>query len=143
MRKRGPDPIRNDRRRTRRQQKLPPDAACTFCGWKTLDELLRLGRTLVEQDHVDGHANNPDLTAPECPNCHAVHGEGQRRAGAILTHDDDRSRLEIQADAFRSRAAFHRQLAETEEQQARELDLLAAALDRVAAGWRDLPEARK
>ena len=138
----GPDPIGNDRRRARRKRRLPADAACAFCGWQTPDALLRAGRNLVEQDHVDGDANTPDFVAPLCPACHAVRSEGQRRLGVDLRHDDERSLLERRAAALRSRAAFHRDLATTEEDDAGRIEAFVARLDRECPDWREWPEAR-
>ena len=136
----GPDPIGNDRRRSRRKRGLPPDAACTFCGWQTPEALLRIDRDLLEQDHVDGAANTPDLVTALCPSCHTVRSEGQRRLGVDLRHDERRSLLERQAAALRSRAVFHRNLAAAEERQSAQLDAFIAVLDGECPGWREWPE---
>jgi hypothetical protein len=142
MSSRGPDPIRNDRRRARRLAKLPADAVCAVCGWRSPDALLRTGKNLLERDHTDGDANNPNLVAPACPNCHSVHSEGQRRLGVNLTHDEERSVLERHADALRSRAAFYLQLADNDQREAERLDALATAFDEKDPDWRLLPEAK-
>jgi hypothetical protein len=137
----GPDPIGTALRRARRRQQLPPDAACVFCGWQTPDMLLRADTRLIEGDHVDGDANNPELVAPACPNCHAVRSEGQRRLGINLLHDDERNGLERMAAARRSRAVFFRQLAASEQKEAARLEALAARLDQECPDWREWPEA--
>jgi hypothetical protein len=138
----GPEPIASERRRARRRAKLPPDAACTYCGWQTPDALLQVGVGLVQGDHVDGAAHHPTLIAPLCPNHHAVRTEGQRRLGVDLHRDDGRSLLETRAAGLRSRVAFHRDLAWAEAEEADRLAALAAALDERFPGWRELPEAR-
>jgi hypothetical protein len=138
----GPDPIATDSRRARRRQKLPADAACADCGFQTPDLLLRAGCNLLEADHTDGHANDPDLVGPLCPTHHAVHSEAQRRLGVDLRHDESRSLLERRAAGLRSRATFFRQLAEAELRDAERLAELVTALDLGFPAWRDLPEAK-
>jgi hypothetical protein len=135
-------PIANDRRRARRRQKLPDDAACALCGWKTPDALLRVGRNLLERDHVDGDANNPELVVLLCPNCHAVRTEAQRRLGVDLRHDDSRTVIERLEAAHRSRASFDRLRADSDLKSADRLAALTEALDRRYPGWRQVPEAR-
>ena len=112
------------------------------CGWETPDQLLRAGRNLLEQDHIDGDVNNADLVVPLCPNCHAVHSEAQRRLGVELRHATDGSVLERRAAGLRSRAGLWAQLADADRREAHRLERIAAALDDAYPGWRQLPEAR-
>jgi hypothetical protein len=138
----GRDPIAADRRRARKRNKLPPDPACVFCGITVPEVLIPAPRSLINADHVSGDANDPDLVAPLCKNCHAIRTAHQHDAGADLAHGDDRSVLARQAAAAQSQAAFFRDLADARERDASRLLALEGAFDREPPGWRDLKEAK-
>jgi hypothetical protein len=138
----GRDPIAADRRRARKARKLPPDAACAFCGITTPEVLLAVGRSLLDGDHVSGEANDPDLVISLCKNDHAIRSAHQHDEGVDLAHDDGRSVLARQAAALQSEAAFHRDYADAQERRATQLLELEKAFDRKDPNWRDLPEAK-
>jgi hypothetical protein len=138
----GPDPIAADRRRARKRNVLPPDAACARCGISAIEVLLSAPQSLLEGDHVSGEANDPDLIVWLCRNCHAIRTAHQHDAGAVLAHGGDRSVLARQAAAAQSQATFFRDLADARERDARCLVALEEAFDRGLPGWRDLEEAK-
>jgi hypothetical protein len=138
----GPDPIRNDRRRAKREHNFPPGTACIHCGNSENIVLVKPGRHLIEGHHTDGATNDNELVAPECLNCHAIDTEAQRVAGIDLSHRP-RSVLEQLAAGLRSRAAFHRSLAEAHERDGEQLAALALRLDDLCPQWRELPEAER
>jgi hypothetical protein len=80
------DPIASTTRRGKREQLLGDNPACLLCGLANIDSLLPASRSLLEAHHLVGRANDPDLTAPLCRNCHAEVTEGYRDAGVPLNH---------------------------------------------------------
>jgi len=138
----GRNPIANDRRRARKAHKLPPDAACTFCGITTPEVLLAAGESLIDGDHFSAEANDPDLVIPLCKNDHAIRTAHQHDEGVDLAHDDGRSVLARHAAALQSEAAFHRDYADAQGRRATQLLTLEEALDQNFPTWRDLPEAK-
>ena len=71
------DPLNRAGRRTRRRQRLGPDARCLSCGRAEPEVLIRAGRSLFELHHPLGQAHEPDLTVPVCLNCHAIFSAAQ------------------------------------------------------------------
>jgi hypothetical protein len=136
-RARGADPIANDGRAQRRKHALGPDAACALCGERTPEALSRVGRTILEEHHGAGRANDPDLTVVLCRNCHARVTEDQRRLGVDLRHDLQRTVPELIEGALLSLAAFDRARAEAAARLARRLREHESWLDRECPGWRD------
>jgi hypothetical protein len=135
-----PDPIGADRRRARKQAKLPPDARCLLCGISDPDVLLRAAATLLEEHHVLGQAAAPDLTAVLCRNCHAMLTGRQHDHHALppLGRGARRdSSLERDARALVSLALFVEELAPALNRIAAELFVLARQLDIAVPGWRE------
>src|SRR5260370_38406296 len=137
-----PHPIANHRRETRRQHKLPADAACVLCGTTNPEALQLVARSLLEQHHVLGEANTPELTVPLCRNCHAVETEGLRDLGVELRHGQQRQLPEVLVSALRALGRFFSMLGQQLLAWAEELAALIGALDREHPGWRELPEAQ-
>ena len=78
------DPIQNDARASRTRRRLPPDAACLWCGETTPEALWLGGSTLIESHHVAGRKNDAKLVAPLCLNCHRKATADQRSVGVDL-----------------------------------------------------------
>lgn len=127
-----PDPIAADRRRARRRAKLPPDAACVFCGLDDVD--------VLEVQHVLGRTAAPDAIIVLCKNHHAKQ--------TALQHDQDAlpplgrgsrpdSLPERLARALRSLAVFLHELAHTLADYADRLLAFVVQLDFEVPGWRD------
>ena len=137
----GPDPIANQRRKARRQAKLPPDAACVLCGMTTPEALLMVERSLLEAHHVVGEAYAGELTVPLCRNCHAVETEGMRDLGIDLQRQP-RQLPDTLVQVLRSLGRFFTMLGQRLLEWADQLAALAGALDRAFPDWRQLPEAQ-
>lgn len=89
-----PDPIKNDARKKARELRLGKDPICLFCGKENPEALMRISRSILENHHIFGKANDPDATVILCRNCHAVETERQAACGVNLTHDKNRPFLE-------------------------------------------------
>jgi hypothetical protein len=136
-----PDPIKNDRRRARRQATLPADACCVLCLQSAPEALLMVDRTLLEAHHPLGKGTAPELTVPLCRNCHAIQTEAQLAAGVDLRRRE-RSLLGTVASVTFALGVFLRALAERLLAWGQQLLQLEGALDRHFAEWRTFPEAR-
>jgi hypothetical protein len=68
-------------RRGKRELLLGENPACFRCGHTNIDSLLLVSRSFLELHHVVGRANDGELTAPLCRNCHAELTEAYRDAG--------------------------------------------------------------
>jgi hypothetical protein len=137
-----PDPIAAQRRKTRRQNKLPPDAACVLCGDTTPEALTLFRRSLLERHHVLGNTHARRLTVPLCLKCHALEGERMRSAGVDLRHDVKRQLPDTLVSVLRALGVFFTGLGEQLLAWAEQLASLIVALDREHPGWRALPEAQ-
>jgi hypothetical protein len=136
-----PDPIKNDRRRARRQAALPADARCLLCPESAPEALLMVDRSLLEAHHPLGEGIAPELTVPLCRNCHAAQTEAQLAVGVEL-HRSERSLLATVASVACALGVFLQALAERLLAWAQQLRQLESTLDQRFASWRDLPEAR-
>jgi hypothetical protein len=73
------DPVKNDRRRSRRKRQLGEDAACVLCGYqRSSSGLLKVDRCFLEEHHLLGWVTDDALTTWLCRNCHAEVTEDQR-----------------------------------------------------------------
>lgn len=131
------DPIGDDLRGLRRQRRLGPGAACVICGETNLALLRRVRRSLLEQHHLGGEANDPELTVVVCRNHHAVLTEAGRGSGIVLDRRAERSSPERLEAVLLGLADFFELLARTLRQWAVEL---ATTVRRLDAGW---PEWRR
>ena len=139
MSPREPSPIVNDARKAARRRRLR-ESACAVCGAGDPTVLVTAGRTLLESHHVAGAANDANLEATLCRNCHALATEAQRDAGAVLSHADDRQALERLAAALRSLGSFFALLADACATWADTLTALIATMDARLPGWRGVME---
>jgi len=64
------DPVRTAVRRQRRRRFAHPTDCCAWCDIRQPDVLKRVSRSLLEEHHVVGFANDPDDTVTLCRNCH-------------------------------------------------------------------------
>ena len=135
-----PDPIAASARHAVRQRRLGPDAACTHCGLSD-PAILTRKRPRLEAHHVAGRANDTDLLAVLCLNCHAAVTARQHDAG-ILDRSDDDSLLERLARTLLSLAIFTAGLTDALRRWAQQLIALAASLDQALPTWRTLDPAR-
>jgi hypothetical protein len=137
-----PSPIRGDARRARDRRRVPPDAACSFCG-ELNPAILREGETGVLQNHhLGGRANDADLEVVLCLNHHHLNTLGQGSAGVELRRDPARSMPERLESVLRGLAVFFELLARQLMGWADGLGALVAALDGNCPAWRALPEAQ-
>jgi hypothetical protein len=136
-----PDPIKNDRRRARRQAALPADACCVLCPESAPEALMMVDRSLLEAHHPLGEGIAPELTVPLCRNCHAAQTEAQTAVGVELRRNE-RSLLGTIASVACALGVFLQALAERLLAWGQQLVELESALDRNFADWRQFPEAR-
>lgn len=80
-----PNPIASEVRRQVQARRLPASAACVICGETELEALHqeKVSRHLLEAHHVAGRANDKDLLAVLCLNCHAKATVLQHEVGAL------------------------------------------------------------
>lgn len=131
------DPVGNDVRKVRRARRLGPDAVCVRCGVRDPVQLIRAGRSLLEEHHVAGYVNDPALTVVVCRNCHAELSEAQRDDALDLRFRADKMSLERLEGVLRGLAEFFALLAESLGGWADELAGTVTRLDRDFSGWRE------
>ncbi len=131
-----PDPAANDRRRSARQRKLGPDAACSICGLTNLEALL------LHRHHVGLEANDPATVSVVCLNHHALAQDRLRQVGLCEWEEVAGPPIERQVAAHKGRADFLRLLAETEDGEAERLEAFLSWLDGQRVPWRDWSEAQ-
>ncbi len=135
------NPIQNDARRARRRRRQGPTAPCVFCGRETPAAFRRIGRSVVEADHVAGIANDPDLTVPLCPGCHDAQTELRRVYDVDLRHQK-RPWPETLVDILKAIGLFLKSLGDKLMDYAERLRAFLDALDTHWPQWRQLPEAQ-
>jgi hypothetical protein len=128
------DPITNVTRRGKREQILGDDPACILCGLANIDSLTLVQRSLLEAHHLVGRANDGELTAPLCRNCHAAVTEGYRDAGVPLNHPP--TLLHKLAAILRGVGAMLTALGAKLSAWAESLIALIASLDAALPSWR-------
>jgi hypothetical protein len=132
------DPIGRDARKSRRDRRLGSNAACVVCGKQNPVALMRVNRSLLEEHHVAGRANDDLLVAIICRNCHAVLSEGQRDSSLELCHANERTSLEQLESVLLGLSDFFDQLGQSMRQRADELDQIISQLDHNHPDWRNL-----
>jgi hypothetical protein len=130
------DPIGEDARRARRERRLGPEAACVICGETDPAVLLRVGRSLLDQHHLGGKVNDPELTVVVCRNHHAVLTEAGRVSGIELDRRAERSSLERLEAVLRGLADLFALLVQALRGWADELRDTICRLDEGWPGWR-------
>jgi hypothetical protein len=128
-----PDPIRTDRRRARARSKLPPDAACVFCGETTPEALLMVNRSVLERHHPLGEGVASEVELPTCKNCHPVQTDRQLSVGVALRRER-RSLPETLVSVLRALGVFFETLGARLISWAEQLERFVAALDREHPG---------
>ncbi len=136
------NPIQNDARQVRRRRTKGRTSPCVFCGRETPEAFRKVGRSVVEADHVAGIANDPDLTAPLCRGCHDAQTELRRVHGIDLRHQTSRPLPEVLVDILKAIGLFLRTLGEKLLDGAERLQAFLDGLDREYPEWRQLPEAQ-
>ncbi|MGO9196850.1 MAG: hypothetical protein ACLQK4_06950 [Acidimicrobiales bacterium] len=125
-----PDPVRADRRRSKRQARggLGTRPVCTYCG-------------SLEWSHVIPRQIDPDAATDACPVCHAELDAAQRDAGvAFRPAPDTIPERSIAAD--RALAVALTKVADGLFKRADAGDRFLAGLDAAGIDWRQLPGAR-
>lgn len=131
-------PFNNDLRKSGRAQKLGANPSCLLCGVSTPEALTQVQRSVLEEHHVAGVANDPEFTVLLCLNCHASATEGQRDVGADLSHSERHPLERIEA-FLRSVADFLIRLAGTAWQLANWVAWFIRQLDLRLPDWRAIP----
>lgn len=132
------DPIGNDARERRKSALLGREPACLVCGESDRDKLIPVGRSIIEQHHVAGIANDRRLTVPLCRNHHAELTAGQVRAGMELEHEPARTMPERLVQVLHGLALLFETVGSSLEGWAEGLAALTAALDARYPEWRQL-----
>jgi hypothetical protein len=125
-----PNPAANDRRRSSRQRKLGPGAACAICGIRNEEALL------LHRHHVGLEGNDPAVVCVLCLNDHAIAQERLRSIGLCEWEGLTESPIERQLAARRGRADFWRLLAESEDKDVETTEAFLAWLDAEGVDWR-------
>jgi hypothetical protein len=136
------DPIGNAMRRTRRQVLLGPDAYCLMCGEKNPDVLRLVKRTLLDEHHVAGRDNIPDLTVPVCANCHRKLTAALHNEGLDFKTPCKHVVLEVLYCLIIGMGVLFEESAKAFKLLGKALRALIESLDTHFGGWRDLPEAQ-
>jgi len=98
-------PLRTERRRTQRLQRLGCDHPfCLWCGCSNPMLLRAVTRRFLEEHHIFGIANDRDSTLALCLMCHALATEGLLQAGVTMTREPDPQKFAI--NMFRA-SEFH------------------------------------
>jgi hypothetical protein len=104
-------PLRAARRKAQRLEKLGGEHPfCLHCGCSEPMLLRPVTRCFLEEHHVVGFANDPDLTLALCFNCHALITEGLLQAGVSMTKQSDP--IKFACVVFRALAVHFRALSE-------------------------------
>ena len=135
------DAIANAAREARRRARVPDGSVCFICGLSNPDCLVEVDRTLLEEHHVAGIANVPDLTVYLCPNCHRLLHMPLRDKGLDFSRPVARLLLEVIVYVLLGTSVLSARAARTYAAFADALRVLIASLDAHCADWRTLPEA--
>jgi hypothetical protein len=130
------NPRNNDLRKVFRQRRLGESPVCVACGYSK-PEGMKL--PIPQDHHVAGQANDPQLIARLCFNCHAEAHELMRNAGVKLS-PGPRNVLDLLLVVLKGVASFFVLLAARLRDWAERLQGAISALDREHPGWRHLPE---
>lgn len=139
--------IQHTARRAKQQRRVGKDAACLFCGFAEpeglrrvpISKLNREACRIIQQHHVVGRANDPELTIPLCLNHHSLATEQLWRVGASMRPAG--TLLDKLTAILKALGAFFKQLGERLIKWASELAAFVQALDVKYPAWREMPEA--
>lgn len=112
--------LKNALRRSKREQRIPPDARCLICGTAEPVCLINIDRRFLEKHHLYGCVNDPTAIVWLCRNHHALATEGLLAAGVNMSYEPDPVQREILM--LKAEATFFRQLAESHDRRAAELE---------------------
>jgi hypothetical protein len=124
-----------------RLRKLGDDPSCALWGEKNPEVLTRCKRSLLENHHIAGSANDSEMTVVLCLHCHAKATEKQRQYGVKLCHQP-RNLLERLVEVLKGLASFFPLAIESLLDWAENLSKLLVALDTKYPEWRSMPEAK-
>jgi hypothetical protein len=122
-----------------RLRELGDDPSCALCGEKNPEALTRCERSLLENHHIAGSANDSKMTVVLCLTCHRKATEKQRQCGVELCHQP-RNLLERLANVLKGLASFFLVVGEILLDWAEGLAKAIKALDDTHPDWRKLPE---
>ena len=131
---------RNAARRARTPRKFSPNAVCQWCGYSNPVALLMVEKTLLEEHHVFGAANDDGTRIPLCRNCHAEMTVGIQETGATMRHQ--RSIFETLVEVNKALEVFHKSAAIAHGKFASDLERKVVALDERLPEWREIEEER-
>lgn len=134
-------------RRAKQERRVGDDAVCVLCGYAEpeglrrvpMGQLTKTVRSVIEEHHVVGRANDPTLTVPLCLRCHAESTEQLRRVEASM--QPPRTLLDRLIAILRALAAFFMTLGKQFLNWASELAAFVQALDANCPKWRELEAA--
>jgi hypothetical protein len=110
-------PLKTKRRKMQRLEKLGSEHPfCLYCGCSEPMQLRPVTRPFLEQHHLLGLANDPELTLALCFNCHALATEGLLQAGVTMTREPDP--IKFAANMFQAFAVHHKMLSEASRRAA-------------------------
>ncbi len=127
------DPMDALIRRERKVRKLPPNAACVFCG--------ETNPIVLEVHHLAGVANEPDKTSVLCLNHHRTQSARQRGAGIELNSEGERMLPDRLIAWLRGLGLLFTGLAGSCIEMADRLATFSLGLDAHCPAWRTMPEA--
>lgn len=134
------NPIANAARRARRRARVPEGAVCLMCGEPDLGVLRAVERSLLEEHHVAGIDNAPDLIVYLCPTCHRKLHIRLLDLGLDFSCPENRLLLEVIVYVLLGTSALFAEMAKLFAALAEALRAQIATLDVNFAGWRELPE---
>lgn len=130
------NPIQNDARKTRRKRAIGEDGMCLLCGYTDSSALIATAAKLLEDHHVAGRSNDPDLTVAICRNCHAEITEGIRQAGADMKPAP--TILDKIITILRAAGEFLKGLGEAFQGWAQEIEEILKKLTEAFPTWREI-----
>lgn len=133
----GSDPIGRDLSRSRAVRRVA-GRACVLCGERDAELLTQQAAGILEEHHIAGHVNDPDLTVTLCLNCHRKMSARMPGYGVPLDRSAQLTRLERTVGLLRGLAVFFEQFALSLMRSAHQLDQTAIDLDNHDASWREI-----
>jgi hypothetical protein len=127
------DPMDSLIRRERKVRRLPPNAACAFCG--------ETNPLVLEVHHIAGVANEAEATVVLCLNHHRTQSADQKAVGVDLDAGRERTVLDRVVAWLRGLGLFFTGLAKSCWEMADRLAAFSVGLDANYPGWRTMPEA--
>ena len=133
------DPIGRDLSRTRAARRAA-GRGCVLCGERDAELLGQQLASILEDHHIAGKSNDPDLTVTLCLNCHRKMSARMPGYGVPLDRSAQLTRIEQAVGSLRGLAVFSEQLAPALMRWAHQLEQTAVDLDNHDASWREIEE---